>query len=207
MPVVSEGTYKPAWAKTVATNAAFLQQLLESPTLQQIATNTRSVVTKIYKVSIRPDEDFVFVYDYDTRSKCNIIQYGVRIKTFKIVGLREFNTLGQVSVWRNLAYSLLPSGFAAWVFKTILFPVYGNVISDSSQSLKGKDFWTRRIDEELQGGLHVYALALEPKRGNVQQLEEIHKITNLREVDRYYSVLPDIGGDYYRLLLTKQLLD
>ena len=109
-----------------------------SPTLTHVATLSEkgTIPHKIFKVVVNAHEDFYFVHD-EYKGHDSIV-YGVRVKTFSVKGLLEFETLGQVSVWRNSYYSYLPSGFAKWVFKEMLYPTYGSILSDNSQSAKGK---------------------------------------------------------------------
>ena len=195
MPVVSESTYKPIWAKTLGSNIAHLKKMLEHPTLTHIATSLKGGVEhKVFRVTLNANEDFYFVHDlykeYDS------IVYGVRVKTFDIKGLLEFKTLGQVSVWRNSYYSYLPSGFAKWIFKEMLYPTYGNILSDNSQSVKGKDFWYLRIGEEIDAKTPIYALGLETIKPHVLHLEEIHPISHIKDVDKFYSTLPDMRGEW-----------
>lgn len=204
MPMVSESTYKPVWAKTIGSNAEYLKSLLSNPTLTQVATTVKGTKHPIFRVTLNPHEDFYFVHD--VFNDIDTIQYGVRVKTFDIKGLAEFKTLGQVSVWRNPKYLYLHSGFAAWVFKQVLFPFYGNIVSDSSQSSKGKAFWFMRITDELELGTFIYALGVDHVKANTYNLEEVHEITRLRETEKYYSTAPDTRGDFYRILLSKKRL-
>lgn len=205
MPMVSNSTYKPWWAKTTKINAEYLETTLADPTLIHIATTTKGDVHhKLNKIKLNEHEEFIFVADEYLGVQS--IQYGVRVKTFDIKGLAGFKTVGQVSVWRNSKYLYLPRGFAAWVFKQVLFPTYGNIVSDSSQSGEGKAFWFASIAEELELGTHVYALGVEHPKPHQYLLEEIHTILKTKEVEEYYSVAPDTRGEFYRILLSLKAL-
>lgn len=205
IPVVSESTYKPAWARTLGKNATFLQSLLQNPTTRQIASSTKGgTVHKVYRTELDEHEHFIFVHD--TFKDADSIVYGVKVRVFSIQGMLEFRTLGQVSVWRNSYYPYLPSGFAKWIFLEILYPTYSNIVSDSSQSAKGKAFWYMRIGEELDSDKNIYALGLALIKKQVLHLEEIHEINNIRDVDKYYSVLPDTRGEFFRIMFTKKKL-
>ena len=64
-----------------------------------------------------------------------------------------------------------------------------------------------RIGEALRySDSFVHALGLETVKTNLLQLDEIHAIHHIKDVDKYYSVLPDMRGEFYRIILCQKPL-
>jgi hypothetical protein len=104
-------------------------------------------------------------------------------------------------------YHRLPRGFASWVFDNVLYPTYGNIVSDCQQSFAGRDFWFSAIGLELHKGNHVYALELTlVKKKNILEVVNAIPIKHLDDVDQYYSLLPNDRGTAYRIMLSEKPL-
>jgi hypothetical protein len=197
MPYLSEGTYKPEWAKSKAKNAAKLRSLLQQVTTPFATYSGAGVDVGVYKVS-NEDSDFYFVHDI-IGDDPDLIQYGVHVKHYEFTGLLQGKTCGQVSVFRNSNYD--PAlGLPKWIFENVLYPKYGNIVSDNTQSSKGRGFWGSRIMQALESGKHVYALELDesPRRLKVLKIDELHKPSDM---SKYYSTDQDYPGYYWRFLI------
>lgn len=205
--VVPKGTFKPIWEDSVQANIAELEKLLKDPTLHQVATHVRSKVKHTIWACNLNDYDVIFVVAPLDKDSPEMIQYCVKVAHIEIKGTQDFKTCSQVSLWRNANYLQLPRGFAVWVFKEILFPIYGKILSDYTQTLDGKRFWVTQIQEELEMGTHVYALTVKGNGKPMLQVSDMVEITDANEVPKFYTDSPDDSGIKYRFLLSKKQLE
>lgn len=196
MPYIWEGTYSPPWAKNMADNEKQLE-FFESRHPKKVATYT----------SEGDDWDLMYLkfggQDIYYVSAEGLIQYCVEVDEFSINDY-GISTLAQTSVWRNKAFSELDD-LAKWVFFKVLFPKYGTVLSDDTQSIDGKNFWSRRAKQAIDLGLNVYALGL--YGSSDLTVCEIYQIFKTKEMRQYYTEGEDKSGKYYRFLITKKALE
>ena len=109
----------------------------------------------------------------------------------------------QGSVWRSPKLLVLSEEFAATLFTKFLVSKTRNVISDNSQSNAGEAFWLRRIASALKDPqFQVYGLDCE-QVGNVLKIEKAEVISDLKQVDSYYTEGQDYSGYYKRLAIVK----
>ena len=188
MPYRSQGTYKPAWAKTQQTNAVELSRVL--PTSKKVA---KYEDLDLYHHQDAPDVDFYFVHEG------GLIQYGVRVIRYKLVGKLNKPTCGQVSVWRN---KLSPDtvGLPKWVSEKLLYSKYGCIISDKVQSEDGENFWIHRIVDALKSGKSVSVLDIDEKHHTLEILDT-QMIKSTRDLKRYYTEGEDYSGEHFRFLI------
>ena len=189
MPYRSQGTYKPAWAKTEETNSKELLKLLPE---SKIVARYRDLDIHLHKYSA--DVDFYFVHEND------LIQYGVRVIHYKITGKLVRSTCGQVSVWRN-QLDKATVGLPKWMFASFLKEIYGCIVSDKVQSTEGETFWDHRIDEALMSGKKVYVLDIEEKHHTLQ-VEDFATLETTRDMNKYYTEDQDYSGERFRFLIT-----
>lgn len=124
MPLVTYGTYTPAWAETVESNLAHLQAMREHAPKVIATCRARGFPDhNVYMVTLDKFEDFYYVSG--TLNGIEFIQYGVFVERIATTGL-AIKTVSQTSVWRNSEYKLLP-GLATWMFFKVLLPINGNI--------------------------------------------------------------------------------
>lgn len=193
MPYLSEGTYKPAWAKSKARNAAKLRSLL--PHAKVALTYTAAgAPLPVYVVS-EANSEFYFVHD-QIGDDPDLIQYGVRVRHYTLTGKLQGKACGQVSVHRNRTHQL-SRGLPAYLFKELFYPKYNRILSDSTQSEKGMGFWETRILEALQANKKVFALEMEGD----SEVVEVTPLTKLIDMGKYYTRGENYSGHYYRFLI------
>ena len=197
MPYMSEGTYKPDWAKSKAKNAAKLRSLLQHVDKPFITYLIAGTSVSVYKVS-NADSDFYFVHGA-VGDNPDLIHYGVQVRHYDLKGLIKGKTCGQVSVFRNRTYAPTRK-LPAWIFEKVLYPTYGNIVSDNTQSAQGKGFWEARIADAIESGKRVYALELDesPRTMDVLKVEEI---VTLLDMEQYYSTNQEYSSYYWRFLI------
>jgi hypothetical protein len=195
MPYLSEGTYKPEWAKSKAKNAAKLRSLLPHAKVALTYIGMGAPLP-IYVVSEeQPRSDFYFVHD-QIGDDPDLIQYGVKVRHYTLTGKLEGKACGQVSVHRNSTHKL-SRGLPAYLFKELFYRKYRRILSDSTQSTKGSGFWETRILEALQTNKKVFALEMEGD----SEVVEVTPLTKGIEMDRYYTRGENYSGHYYRFLI------
>lgn len=199
MPYMNEGTYKPEWASSKAKNAAKLKVLMKTavPYVTYTATGEDVVVFRTSDGTT----DFLFVHGI-VGDDPDLIQYGVRVIHYDVSGLKQFKACGQVSVWRNSGFSLTAK-LPEWIFSNVLYPEYGHVVSDSTQSKRGKQFWERRIVEALQSGKKVYSIEIESEAGHRLKVIASTPVKSVSEMDKFYTTDQDYSGSFFRFLITK----
>lgn len=204
MPYVFEGTYIPDWAKSPEANQEFLNKIFKHSKVYSRYELDSDLGVDVYVHKLRPDVDFYFMVDE------GIIQYGVEVKHYKLIGNLSYfvdpdghvpdtiHAVGQVSVWRNTGCTLT-SGFPKYFFKK-LHEKYGRILSDYSQSTNGKAFWANRIREVREQRGMVWVVDCE-KHGQELKVEEISQLQSMRDFDKYYSQGQDLSGSYFRFML------
>lgn len=198
MPYVTEGTYKPEWARSKEKNMAKLHAMLLKAKRVSTYDPGFGIVVPIFKASENPSTDFYFAYDKDEDGD-ELIQYGCRLVHYKFTGvLNETLACGQVSVKRNKMWTK-SGGLAKFLFNEIFFPIYGRILSDSTQSKEGKNFWNLRVLESLQSGHKVYALEIEGSHVLKQT-----PILSPTELTPFYTEGQDYAGFYHRLLIERK---
>ena len=200
MPTVMGGTYIPEWAKTNDANHAYLKKLMAKPYTKKFATYLLYGVDslQIYHSQLSKTKELFFVPIND------LIQYAVEVDTIRTTGLVEITTVSQASVWRNRE-QFLTAGLPKWVFDTILYPRYNNILSDSLQSKHGRNFWSTQLADIFRARiLNVYALGIKKYKGQFN-VQSIHRV-NLGNVGQFYTDDPDSSGGFYRLLMTRESL-
>ncbi len=188
MPYRAQGTYKPSWAKTPQTNASELERLLPN---SKVVSTYKDL--DLYYHKDAPDVDFYFVQEG------GLIQYGVRVIHYKLTGVLNKPTCGQVSVWRN-KLNKAAAGLPKWVFTTILYPKYHSLISDKAQSEDGETFWESRISEALESGKTVGVLDINESHHTLEVIDT-HPIKSTRDMNRYYTEGEDYSGQHFRFFI------
>ncbi len=122
-------------------NAKRLAYLKAQPDYKQVGEYQG---TLIYKSG-----DFYFS-EYEGR----LMGYMARIETKTLPGDSRYVT--QIALWRKPIHS--PEYIAGYVFWTLLFPLHGAIMTDSSQTRLGKRFWEQRVGDALTKSLFVYLL-------------------------------------------------
>jgi hypothetical protein len=197
MPYLIEGTYTPSWAETIDTNKKFLVFLkTRNPKLLKRHKVSDSV-WELYTTQVNGNQ-LIWLEDSD------VIQYCVEVKSLKLEGLVELNTVCQTSVWRNKEFML--SGFAKWVFFNILMPKNGNILSDCYQYLDGKRFWHSRIQEVLTSKKKFFVYAVSIYGESAPHVYGLEHVTGLKRFDEFYTDVDDLSGQYTRLLISDRIL-
>lgn len=197
MPYVNEGTYKPEWAASKAKNAAKLKALMKTATPHCTYTGSGTEVV-VYKAK-DGIADFYFV-PAAVGDDPELIQYGVRVIRYDLSGKVMFKSCGQVSVWRNAGFGLTV-GLPEWIFTHVLYPEYGHILSDSTQSPMGRRFWATRISEAIKAGKKVFAIECEVDGQKIRALE-IVPVHSVADMAKYYATAQDYRGAFYRFAIT-----
>ena len=199
MPSVLSGTYTPDWALTVESNVKHLSEIRKlGPSIAAVRQAPGLEDHQLFKVTLEKEQ---FYYVTGIWEGVEAIQYGVSVEQIQTDGLHTIHTVSQTSVWRNPDYSGLRR-FAPWVFWSFLLPINGNILSDSVQSRDGKYFWESRLVEAFERNLNVYVLGITDKHLVV----ELIPVSMLKEILTYYTNDPDWRGQYYRILISKEIV-
>jgi hypothetical protein len=196
MPYLLEGTYKPEWSRSKAKNAAKLKSLLKRAEVVATYTATGGKVPVLLVED--GGADFYFVHA-NIGDDPDMIQYGARVRHYDLTGKLHSKACGQVSVWRNGAYDLT-TNLPEWLFTNRLYPKYSKIISDNTQSTRGRGFWVRRIGEALQKGKTVSAIEVD-EVGFVIKVLAVTSVKSIADMGQYYTTGENYSGHYYRFLI------
>ena len=111
----------------------------------------------------------------------------------------------QAEVWRGpqALGTLDGKSFVSKVFWKILLSGERVILSDSSHSQAGKNFWFARIKEALERGLEAWALDTEMK-GSVLKIHSGKELTTLSDLSEFYSSDQDLSGERWRFAIFKR---
>lgn len=199
--------FKPPWGESKELNEQYLKKWKKASEPFRIFKMGKTPCV-VHRVMSRFGKEILYVsaiespLDFDTSyAGRELIQYSVVVENVHLTGLLNIKAASQVSVWRNDGYPGLPN-LAKKIFLEELLPRSGWILSDSVQSVRGKIFWEKRVDEALSKSRNVYALGVS---GENYEVEQVHKIDEFSDLALYYS--KELPGEYWRILIGGKLPD